>query len=164
MKRSLFHSSARSLILFIAVPLILGAVSGFLSMGSMEHSMDMYASFHRPPLSPPGFLFPIVWTILYITMGISAWIIHQNTHPLSQQALTVYGIQLAINLLWPIFFFLLHMYLFSFFWLVLLLFFIVFMILLFYRITPLAAYLQIPYLVWIIFAGYLNLSIYLLNR
>lgn len=152
-------SSTRSLILFIAVPLVLGALSSFLSMGSM----DVYASFQRPPLSPPGYLFPIVWTILYIAMGISSWLIYRSHNSHSSQALAIYGIQLAMNLLWPVLFFQFHLYFFSFIWLVLLLYVILLMLFSFYPISPSAACLQVPYLIWTIFAGYLNLGIFLLN-
>lgn len=155
MNKSSFYSLAS----FILFPLILGALSGFLTNGSM----DTYSSFVRPPLSPPAILFPIVWTILYIAMGISSWIIYKSQDPLSKKALGIYGIQLIINLLWPILFFTFHLYFVSFLWIVLLIFCVAVMILLFYQISPFAAYLQIPYFLWLIFAGYLNLCLFIIN-
>ncbi len=145
-------SSFYSLAIFILFPLILGALSGFFTNGSM----DTYSSFVRPPLSPPAILFPIVWTILYIAMGISSWIIYKSQDPLSKKALGIYGIQLIINLLWPILFFTFHLYFVSFLWIVLLIFCVVLMILLFYQISPFAAYLKSHIFYGYNFAGYPN--------
>lgn len=156
MKKSNYFSLAIS----IAIPVLLGALSGFIT----KESMDSYSSLIRPPLSPPSILFPIVWTILYIAMGVSSWLIYQSKHPLSPQAIRIYGIQLIVNILWPILFFTFHLYFISFLWIVLLIFLVILMIILFYQISHLAAYLQIPYLLWLIFAGYLNLCIFILNR
>lgn len=152
--------SRNTLIFFLGGTLLLGFLSGLLSMNSAE----TYAAFIRPPLSPPGILFPIVWTVLYLLMGMSAFLVYESKSSGSSQALLVYAIQLGINLLWPIFFFPLHLYLFSFIWLLLLLYFVILMTVLFYGISPLAAYLRIPYILWIIFAGYLNLGVCILNK
>lgn len=146
----------------IAIPLITGGVAGFLSGGGME----AFAAAEKPPLSPPGWLFPVVWTILYVLMGIAAYLILQESEQTQEgtKALTVYWFQLIVNFLWPIFFFNFGWYLFSFFWLLLLWGLIIWMIVLFYRIYKPAAYLLIPYLVWVTFAAYLNLGIWWLNR
>ena len=98
----------------IAVPLLLGAAVGFLTMGSMD-----YDKLNQPPLSPPGILFPIVWTILYTLMGVSYAMIRQKGKPESSVSL-IYYLQLGVNLLWPIAFFLLKWRLFAFFWIILL--------------------------------------------
>ena len=98
-----------------------------------------------------------MWTILYILMGISYFLVEND------DTRKIYYAQLIVNLLWSIFFFVLRWYLFSFIWLLLLLYLITIMIKKFFKYSELAAYLQIPYLIWIVFAGYLNLSIYLLN-
>ena len=156
MKKSKYFSLAIS----IAIPFLLGALTGFIT----KKSMDSYSSLIHPPLSLPSILFPIIWTILYIAMGISSWIIYQSNHPHSQQALKIYGIQLVINILWPILFFTFHLSFISFLWIVLLIFLVILMIIMFYQISHLAAYLQIPYLLWLIFAGYLNLCIFILNK
>lgn len=137
-----------------------GALAAFLT-GSPSAS---YQALIKPALAPPAFVFPVAWTILYILMGISAWLIYETRQRGKHSALKLYVLQLAVNLLWPMFFFGMELYLFSFFWLLLLLLLVILMILRFYPLSPKAAYLQIPYVLWLIFAGYLNLSIYLLNR
>lgn len=145
----------------IAIPLAVGAVSGLLSGGGMR----IFKTLEKPPLSPPGWVFPIVWTILYILLGMASFLIltsEANSQDISK-ALAIYFYQLIVNFLWPIFFFDFRWYLFSFFWLVLLWVFIIIMIIYFYCISKTAAYLLIPYLLWVTFAGYLNIGIWWLN-
>lgn len=151
----------RLLILCIAIPLIVGTAAAFLSGGGME----VFASVKKPPLSPPAWLFPVVWTILYTLMGISSYLILTSgaEKEVIQNALSIYAYQLTINFLWPTFFFNFRWYFFSFLWLLLLLWMVVLMVRDFYKISKPAAYLNIPYLVWLIFAGYLNLAIWWLN-
>ena len=151
----------KALIIAIAIPLLVGAVSGFISSNSMEQ----FGQLNQPPLAPPGFLFPIVWTILYTLMGIASYLVFSSNQKQEDvnDALSVYALQLAVNFFWSIFFFNLEWYLFAFFWLILLWILILYTILLFYRISKPAAYLMIPYLIWVTFAGYLNLGIYVLN-
>ena len=145
----------------VAIPLIVGLISGFIS----RNAMSSFGELIKPPLSPPAILFPIVWTILYILMGIASYLIlTSNATPEEKEnALSVYGLQLFVNFFWSIFFFNLEWYLFSFLWLLLLWILIFNCITLFYHINKTAAYLMIPYLIWVTFAGYFNLSIYLLN-
>lgn len=126
-------------------------------------SMEQYTNLNQPPLSPPAIVFPIVWTILFILMGISAYFVSVSEDEGKEKALWIYGIQLVFNFFWTIFFFKMQWRLFAFFWLIALILLIIWMIRCFYRIKPAAAYLQIPYLLWSLFAAYLNLSIYLLN-
>ena len=149
-----------SISIFIA--LAVGGLSALLSSGSM----NLYENIKVPPLAPPSILFPIVWSVLYILMGISAAIIfseRQNQPIQSNRALVVYGINLFLNFFWSIIFFNMEAYLFSFIWLILLWITIVIMIIKFAKISPVAGLLQIPYLLWVTFAGYLNLAIYILN-
>lgn len=145
----------------IAIPLLVGGVSAFLSGGGMQS----FGMLTQPPLSPPGWLFPVVWTILYILMGIASWLVWTSNANKQDifYALMVYGRQLFVNFFWSIFFFRLHWYLFAFVWLLLLWGLILANILVFYPIRKTAAYLLIPYLVWVTFAGYLNLGIWYLN-
>jgi len=150
----------KALVISILIPLSVGALSAFLT----KNSMSTYEKLIQPPLSPPGWLFPIVWTILFILMGISSYMIYISDSPYKKSALQIYAIQLAVNFFWTIIFFNMERYLFAFIWLLLLLVLIFFMIISFSRINKTAAYLQIPYLLWVAFAGYLNLGIYLLNR
>jgi len=141
--------------LSILITLLVGLIAGLLTM----NSMGIYSTINRPPLSPPSWLFPVVWTILYTLMGISVarYIIKTNEIP------RIYVLQLIVNFIWPFIFFNLEAYLLAFIWLILLIALVVLMILEFYRVDKLASLLQIPYLIWLLFAAYLNFSIYLLN-
>ncbi len=153
----------KSYIIAIIIPLVVGGLSALFTMGNM----NIYDELKTPPLSPPSILFPIVWTILYILMGISSGIIYnaENTTAISRNsALYTYAQSLFFNFFWSIFFFNLRAFLFSFFWLLVLLFLIVRTIIKYYKINKTAAFLQIPYLIWVTFAGYLNFGIWWLNR
>lgn len=151
----------RLLAVCIAIPLLVGGVASLLTGGGME----VFASVEKPPLSPPGWLFPVVWTILYTLMGISSYLILTSdaNENAKEGAIRVYGLQLLVNFLWPTFFFNFRWYGFSFFWLLLLWFLVIVMILRFREISRLAAYLNIPYLIWLTFAAYLNWGIWRLN-
>ncbi len=154
-------SKTKTFILFTAIPLLVGIVAGLLTRGSME----TFSRLNQPPLSPPGILFPIVWTILYALMGIASYLVYSSGKEKEEinNALLIYFLQLAVNFFWSIFFFNLEWYTFAFFWLVLLWVLIFYTIRLFYPISNTAAYLLIPYLLWVTFAGYLNLGIAALN-
>lgn len=115
-----------------------------------------YQSLNKPPLSPPSLTFPIVWTILYIIMGYSFYKqFNQNK--------SIYYTQLIVNLLWSIFFFVFKWYLFSFLWIIFLIILVIIMIKKFYKENKLSGLLNIPYLIWLLFASYLSLGVYLLN-
>ena len=141
--------------LSILITLLVGLTASLLTM----NSMGIYSAINRPLLSPASWLFPVVWTILYTLMGISVarYIIKTTEVP------RIYVLQLLVNFVWPFIFFNLEAYLLSFIWLLLLIALVVLMILEFYRVDKLAGLLQIPYLIWLLFAAYLNFSIYLLN-
>ena len=147
-----------ALIISILIPLAVGSLSSLLS-----GNMSTFQSLNKPPLSPPPYIFPIVWTILYIMMGISSYIIYTSDSPDRDNALKIYGIQLFFNFFWSILFFGLSQYLFAFFWLLILIVIIIVMIYKFYQISPLSAYLLIPYLIWCLFAASLNFMFYKLN-
>ena len=151
---SKFKSYAKA----ILIPIILGGIVGIIISVTSE-----YNSLQKPALSPPDFLFPIVWAILYILMGISYAILETNSQTDSSIKLIYYS-QLIVNLLWPIAFFTFEWRLFAFLWIVLLDILVIVMIVKFYNKNKLAGLLQIPYLLWVLFASYLNLFIYLLNR
>lgn len=140
-------------ILQILIALAVGGVSAFLTRGNF----NVYEEVTRPPLAPPGVLFPIVWTVLYILMGISAGLMERTRGSVP----FIYYLQLAVNFFWSIIFFNMQSFLFAFIWLVLLWVLIIAMILDFARTNKLAAFLQIPYLLWVTFAGYLNFFIWL---
>lgn len=150
----------KPLILSIAIPLAVGFIASMIT----KDAMGTFNAVTKPPLAPPAIVFPIVWTILYILMGISAYLVYSSDSPYKWDALRAYGLQLAVNFFWSIIFFNFRAYLLAFIWLVLLWILIAVMISSFKKVDKLPAYLQIPYLAWVTFAGYLNLSIYLLNR
>lgn len=147
--------------LLVSILLALGA--GWLSARITGDTMGVYSTLHLPPLSPPGIVFPFVWAVLYLLMGISAYLIATSDSPNKKAALTVYAISLLVNVLWTPIFFRANNYLAAFVWLVLLWVLVLATIILFHRINKTAAFLLLPYLLWITFAGYLNLGVYLLN-
>ena len=149
-------------IISVAIALGVGILSAILTSGSM----DIYESINQPALSPPSWLFPVVWSILFVLMGISAALVYTDKDSSREEirsALSVYAEQLAFNFLWSLIFFNLRAYLFAFIWLVILLILIIVMIIRFYSVRKTAGILQIPYLLWVTFAGYLNFMIFILN-
>lgn len=147
----------------IAIPLTVGTLSAALT----KDSMDVYSMLKTPPLSPPSIVFPIVWTILFILMGISSALVYvnrENNPDAAKRGLIYYAISLVLNFLWSIVFFHLEAAFFALIILAMLLYFIIQSILQYYKVSPLAAYLQIPYMLWVAFAGYLNAGIWLLNQ
>ena len=151
-------SKLKNYALSIIIPLALGGIVGFLISGSMN-----YDTLNQPPLSPPSILFPIVWTILYALMGISFGILRDKGLA-DPDVKLIYYAQLFVNLLWPIAFFVLEWRLFAFIWILILDALVAIMIITFYRRDKTAALLQLPYLIWVLFASYLNLGVYILNR
>ena len=149
----------KKLVVCLLLPLAVGGLAAFLT----RNSMDLFAMVKKPPLSPPGWLFPVVWTILYLLMGFASYLVLVAEKP-GRTARKFYLAQLAFNFVWPILFFHLQMYLLSFVWLLLLWMLILVTILWFTRSSRLAGYLLIPYLLWVTFAGYLNVGIYILNQ
>lgn len=142
----------------ILISLIVGGIVGLIISKSID-----YNNLIKPPLAPPSILFPIMWTILYILMGVSYGIL-KTKYQDDKQTKTIYYLQLFVNALWSIIFFTLKLRLFAFIWILLLDILVIIMILNFYKKDKLSGLLQIPYLIWILFASYLNLAIYLLNR
>lgn len=138
----------------ILIPVAIGGIVGFIINPYID-----YNSLVKPPLSPPSIVFPIVWTILYVLMGISYYLLKNP----GKKEKIFYFVQLGVNALWSVFFFIGKFYLFSFIWIILLDVLVIFMIGIFYQNSKISGYLQIPYLVWILFATYLNLGIYVLN-
>ena len=141
----------------ILIPILVGGIVGGITSNFMD-----YGSLQQPFLAPPGIVFPIVWTVLYVLMGISYGIL-KDKRLTDDKINFIYYLQLCVNALWSIFFFVFKWRLFSFFWIILLAVLVIIMIISFYKKNKLAGLLQIPYLLWILFASYLNLSIYFLN-
>ena len=152
----------------ILMPVIIGSIVGLVISKFID-----YDTLKRPLLSPPSIAFPIAWTILYILMGISYGILkNQYINNLSVlnnkegkllSTKQLYYVQLAVNTLWSIIFFIFKWRLFAFIWILLLIILVILMIIDFYKKNKLAGLLQIPYLLWLIFAAYLSLGVYILN-
>ncbi len=150
-----------TLIVCIAIPLAVGAVASLLT----KDNMMQFRELEQPPLAPPGWLFPVVWTILYVMMGIASYLVvtSDGNKEDIDQALTWYRIQLAVNFLWPIVFFRFELYFAAFAWLLFLWWLILKTIRAFRDVSEAAGVLLVPYLIWVTFAGYLNLGIAVLN-
>lgn len=138
--------------------LLAGGIGALLGGGFSD-----YESLTAPPLAPPGWLFPVVWTVLYAAMGIAAFLVWRTKDGDRADALKLYGAQLLVNILWPLFYFRLEWRLFAFFWLLLLILLAMLTHRSFQRLEERAGLLFVPYLVWLAFAAYLNLGYYILN-
>lgn len=146
----------------LAIPLAVGGFSAFLTRNGMEY----FKIVSKPPLSPPTWVFPVMWTILYLMLGAASYLVWVSgaSNARRDRALTVYGLGLAVNFLWPIVFFTMRFYLTAFVLLLLLWILAVVTALLFSCIEEKAGKLLIPYIVWLSFAAYLNVGVWLLNR
>ena len=144
-------------IIYSLLPLVGGAIVGLITTGYMD-----YGDMIKPPLSPPGIVFPIIWTILYILMGISYFIATKDKED-NKELDQIYLLQLLVNFLWPIIFFVLKMYFTAFLWIILLIILVIVMIKELLKNNKISGYLQISYLIWLLFASYLNIGITLLN-
>lgn len=153
--------SRKSLLVCLLIPVAVGSLSALLTRGSMQ----AFLALNKPPLSPPGWLFPVVWTVLYVCMGLASYFALKSTAPPQERrsALTLYGVQLFFNFLWPIIFFYLQQYLLAFFWLLALWLLIYVTLHAFIKLDKRAGLLLIPYIAWVTFAGYLNFGVFLLN-
>lgn len=139
-----------------------GALSGWLTRKGVRTYQETIV---QPPLSPPGMVFPIVWGILFALMGVGAARIYTSPPSAARsRSLRLFGVQLTFNFFWSILFFNLQLFGLALLWLIALWGLILWMIRAFRKVDPLAALLQIPYLLWVTFAGYLNAGAWLLNR
>lgn len=152
----------KKLIISILIPLAVGGAAALIANGSFKD----FEALNKPPLAPPAWAFPAAWTLLYILMGIAAYLVYcSEKYPgRIERALTFYAVQLFMNFCWTLIFFNLKLYLAAFIWLVLLWGTIAGTALLFRFISKPAGWLLLPYLAWVTFAGYLNLEVYILNR
>ena len=152
----------KTYLFWIALTEAVGALSGWLTQ---DGTRIYAATIHKPPLSPPGIVFPIVWTILYALMGIGAARVYLAPASAARsKSLLLFFLQLTFNFFWSIIFFNLQNFGLALIWLIALWILILWMILSFRKVDPLAAFLQIPYLIWVSFAAYLNLGVWLLNK
>ena len=155
-------SNTKTYIFFIVLTLAAGGLAALLTMDNM----NIYDSIVKPPFAPPGIIFPIVWGILYTLMGISAAMVYitckEEGYPLSP-SMPLYFLQLGVNFFWSIIFFNVQNFLFAFLWLVLLFALVAAMVIAFSKVNKNAALLQLPYILWITFAGILNYAVFVLN-
>ena len=147
-------------VISIIIPLAIGGFSAFFT----RDNMNIYEEINTPPLSPPGF--PVVWTILYVLMGVSSafiWRSREEDKDTADRGLLFYAVSLFFNFVWSLIFFNFRAYLFAFLWLLVMLTLIILTVISYKKAVPLAAYLQLPYILWTAFAGYLNFGVWLLN-
>ena len=149
----------KKLLICLAVPLSVGGLSAFLTRDGMK----TFQTLKKPPLSPPAWVFPLVWSALFVLMGIAAYLVWMRDSTGRNGALALYGLQLALNFCWTLIFFNLQNHALAFFWLLLLWLVILLCTLRFFKETPAAGWLMVPYLIWVAFAGYLNAGVWLLN-
>ena len=155
--------AVQAYVFFILTALAVGGISAFIA----RDNMNIYDEIIKPPLAPAGFLFPVVWTVLYILMGISAamvWLQRDKNNDKAVNALLWYAASLVVNFIWSPLFFNFRLFLPAFIVLAVLLILILKTVWEYRGIFPFAAYLQIPYIIWVSFAGYLNLAIWILNK
>lgn len=151
----------KELAVALGIPLATGGLSALLT----KEGMELFKLMRKPPLSPPAWAFPVVWTILYALMGTASYLIYDSaaSDESRERALTLYAIQLAVNFVWSLIFFNLNYYLFAFVWLILLWVLILATAIKFYRIRHAAGWMLVPYILWVTLAGYLNFGVYALN-
>ena len=153
--------NGKTLLLCLALPLAVGLLASLLTLGGMRD----YGEMLRPPLSPPGWVFPAAWTVLYLLMGLASWLVTgaAATEDMKQMALSLYAVSLAANFLWPLLFFGLGRYFLALLWLLVLLLLVVLTWRQFRRLDRRAGALLVPYILWLCFAAYLNLGAAILN-
>ena len=147
-----------SFIIFMIIPIATGLLASYVT----SDNMMLYENIIKPPFAPPAIVFPIVWSVLYILMGVSSYLIYLNTNRYG--LLFTYFLSLFVNFFWPIIFFNWQEFGFAFIWILLLLLLIIFTIIDYLKASKIAAILQIPYLLWVTFAAILNFSIWFLNK
>ena len=150
----------KPLILSLALSLGVGALSAFLTRDSMK----LYGNVIQPPLSPPPWVFPLVWTVLYILMGVAAYLVWRTENPARETALAWYGAQLLFNFFWPQLFFNARSFGYALAWIIGLWLLVLITQRRFARIDRTAGLLLLPYLVWVTFAVYLNAGVWYLNQ
>ena len=148
----------KKLLFYIFITIIIGSVPALFIKIS-----EKYKEIIKPPFSPPGFIFPIIWTILFILMGISIYIVVKSNNEREKEAKLIYFIQLIINALWTPIFFYLDEYFLALLWILMLLLLVIVMLIIFSKINKKSVYLNIPYLLWLLFASYLTFGVFVLN-
>ena len=144
-------------IFYLFFPLLCGSVIGLIIGNFID-----YPTLVKPPLSPQGWLFPVIWSILYLLMGISYYLYKENSKN-NKKINIIYYVQLGLNLLWSVFFFILKWRLFTVYYTIIFTLIVIWLLILFYKNYKISCYLNIPYLIWLLFATYLTIGIFILN-
>ncbi|WP_300384075.1 TspO/MBR family protein [Clostridium sp.] len=146
----------------LIIPVAVGALVGYLN----KNSFEFYKTLEKPFLSPPAIIFPIVWTILYILMGIAAYRYYMKSKikMLNSNGYFYYIIQLICNFAWTFLFFTFRLYGLSFLWIIVILILVLITTVKFFKLDKIAGILMIPYIIWLSFAGLLNYFIWMLNE
>jgi tryptophan-rich sensory protein len=152
--------SVSKLVYSVIICQVAGLVGGLFTSSSVS---TWYAELNKPAFNPPSWVFSPVWITLYLLMGVSLYLVWVSEKKESKAALYVFGVQLALNVIWSVIFFGLRAPFYAFIWIVILWAAILLMIVKFYRVSGWAAYLQLPYLLWVTFAAVLNFSLFYLN-
>lgn len=142
---------------YLFFPILIGGIVGLLINSNID-----YAELVKPTLAPPKIAFPIAWTIIYLLMGISYYLLKRNNLDDKLERIIYYS-QLFVNAMWSIIFFIWKLRLFAIIWIILLVILVIYLIYLLYKKYKISAYLNIPYILWLLFATYLTIGIYLLN-
>ncbi|MCB2294629.1 tryptophan-rich sensory protein [Clostridium algoriphilum] len=162
---NIFKVNGKKSFTSLIISIILAEGVGYLSALLSMSASNTYKNFNKPFFSPPGWVFPIVWTILFFIMALASyrvWMAGKSGKDV-KKALLLYSIQLFANFLWSIIFFRFRLYAIAFLELLLLLIFILRTTFEFYKVDKIASYLMIPYIAWVSFAGVLNYTIWMLN-
>lgn len=147
------------LLIFIFSTELVGVLSGIIA----GNSFGLYSSFEKPPLSPPSWVFPVMWAVLYALMGASAYIVYFSDNDNRRKNLIIYGIQLFFNFIWSIIFFRFQLFGISSAVIIILIALVIYMIMQFKKSNRIAGYINFPYLIWLVFALYLNIGVFVLN-
>lgn len=149
-----------TLIFALFIPILTGGISAALTGKAME----AYGTMSKPPLSPPAWIFPVAWTILYLMMGLASYYVMVSEEKYGKiMALVLYFVQLAMNFMWSIIFFNRGQYMVAFIWLMIMWGIVIVCSLKFYNLSRIAGFLMIPYILWLTFAAYLNLGTFIVN-
>lgn len=152
----------KTILFWVILSEAVGLLAGLLTQNATELYGQMAV---KPPFSPPAWLFPVAWTILYALMGVGAGLVASEPNGASRNlALNLMVAQLIVNFFWPLLFFNAQAYGLALLWIILLLVLVIWMTLEFRKVSPLAALLQIPYILWLLFATYLNAVVWHINR
>lgn len=149
----------KKLIVYLAATFLFGVVGALLGGGASQ----IYSSINKPPLSPPSIVFPIVWSILYLLMGLGAYFLSNERDSNTSDLLKVYWIQLVLNALWALFFWRVKAFWFAAIIIVAILVLVIWFTVKAYKINKLTAFMFIPYIIWLLFALYLNVGVAVLN-